>query len=72
MKKNILDKCNAKHKGLYHTKQQLEREKGYMGRFQIGACIVSQKKLTRRDKFRFLLNVIIKMNGTLLYYHQLS
>ena len=27
MKKNILDKCDAKHKGLYHTEQQLEREK---------------------------------------------
>jgi hypothetical protein len=50
MKKNILDKCNAKHKGLYHTKQQLEREKGYMGGFQIGACIVSQKKIDKEGQ----------------------
>ncbi len=52
MKKNILDKCNAKHIGLYHTKQQLERDKGYMGRFQIGACIVISRKI---DKERQIL-----------------
>jgi hypothetical protein len=50
MKKNILDKCDAKHKGLYHTEQQLEREKGYMGGFQIGACIVSQKKIDKEGQ----------------------